>query len=368
MFLMDSKRFENWCSLPTAMGEFRMYDTGDESVHLVCFGDLHDQGPRPLLRMHSSCLASEVFGARDCDCADQLRESMKLIATHGRGMVIHLHQEGRGQGLSNKIQAVGAMQRHGLDTVQSFEALGLEQDTRTYRRAVAILRALGLRQVRLISNNPAKARFLREHGIRVEHVNTHPTLRLENVDYLRTKRDKLDHGFVLDGASERDGDVLFYHSDQPHGELSNFSAHAVFLDGRIWPTTEHYYQAQKFAGTAREEEVRCAPTPTLAKRLAVEWREIRRADWSAVKEGFMLTALRAKFSQHPDLGERLIATGERTLVERSELDAYWGDAGDGTGKNRLGVLLMQVRGELAGAGPLLTPREPGRRASTQPEA
>ena len=365
---MDKKFFNNWCLLPTPMGEFRMYDAGDEAVHLVCFGDLYQQGPRPLLRMHSSCLASEVFGATDCDCADQLRESMKLIAEHGRGLIIHLHQEGRGQGLSSKIRAVGAMQRQGLDTVQAFEVLGLEQDTRTYHRAVTILEALKLKTVRLISNNPAKARFLRQHGIHVEPINTHPTLRPENIDYLHTKRDKLDHRFLLDSPHETGGEIRFYHSDQPYGDLSNFSTHAIFLKGRIWPSTEHYYQAQKFSGTEREEQIRRCSTPTQAKQVAGQFKGQRRANWSKLKEQFMLAALRAKFSQHPDLTEMLMATGERILVEHTPLDAYWGDGGDGTGQNRLGVLLMQVRSELHGDGTLPDPADRYASTAIHPEA
>lgn len=343
---MTRPTFQNWCSLPTPMGEFRMYDVGDESVHLVCFGDVREQGTRPLVRVHSSCLASEVFAARDCDCADQLREAMKLIANEGRGLIIHLHQEGRGQGLANKIQAVGAMQRDGLDTVEAFESLGLEQDVRSYSAAVQILRALGLDEVRLISNNPAKARFLGAGGIGVELVSTHPIIRPENLEYLRTKQAKLDHRFVLDDGDVSTGDVRFYHSDQPWGELANFSPHAVFIRGRIWPTTEHFYQAQKFAGTEREEQIRCSGTPTLAKLLAQEWKALRRPGWVEVKEEIMLEGLRAKFGQHPDLRERLLATEERQLVEHTEHDAYWGDAGDGTGRNRLGALLMRVRAEL----------------------
>jgi GTP cyclohydrolase II len=343
---MNPAPFDNWCCLPTPMGEFRMYDAGSEDVHLVCFGDIREQGERPLLRMHSSCLASEVFDAMDCDCADQLRESMKLIANEGRGLIIHLHQEGRGQGLSKKIRAVGIMQREGLDTVQSFEALGLEQDPRRYDPALEVLHGLGIDSVRLISNNPRKARFLEQGGIRVERVPTHPTIRAENIDYLRSKQRRLDHSFVLEPDVPGPRDIRFYHSDQPYGELSNFSRHAIFLDGRIWPTTEHYYQAQKFAGTEREEQIRIAPTPTLAKGLARDWKRSRRKPWAEEKEQHMLAALRAKFTQHPDLSAMLLATGDRKLVEHTEHDPYWGDGVDGHGRNRLGVLLMQVRDEL----------------------
>jgi GTP cyclohydrolase II len=343
---MSALDLTNTCELPTPMGLFHMIDTGDEALRMVCVGDVWRQGPRPLVRMHSSCLASEVFDALDCDCADQLRESMKRMANEGRGLVFHLHQEGRGQGLSLKIRAVGLMQQQGLDTAEAFEALGLEQDVRVYHPVVAVLRRLGIDHVQLISNNPRKIEFLERHGIRVDRVPTHPTLRAENVDYLATKRDKLQHSLVLDTPDSSDAPIRFYHSDQPWGELSNFSRHAVFLKGRIWATTEHYYQAQKFAGTELEERVRVSPTPTEAKRLAHAWSDERRPGWSQRKHRVMLEALQAKFGQHPDLAARLVSSGRRELVEHTEHDDHWGDGGDGSGTNMLGRLLMRVRDEL----------------------
>ncbi len=338
--------YSNWCTLPTPMGNFRMYDTGDEDVRVVCMGDINAQGDVPLLRVHSSCLASEVFGALDCDCADQLREAMKRIATEGKGMVIHLHQEGRGQGLSRKIHAVRLMESERLDTVEAFEALGLEQDIRDYTKAVKVLRHLQLDSVRLISNNPRKRRFLERSGIRVSSENTHPNVRPENEEYLHTKKEKLGHELPLGGDMDQ-GDIRFYHSDQPWGELSNFSRHAICCGEAIWPTVEHYYQAQKFAGTPHEEAIRRCSTPMAAKTLARSLTaDFRRRDWDAVKEEVMLDGLRAKFRQHGDLRERLLSTGERQLIEHTADDRYWADGGDGSGANRLGVLLMQVRSEL----------------------
>jgi len=339
--------FKTWCALPTPMGEFRMYDSGDEHVRVVCLGELEDQGAEPLLRVHSSCLASEVFGAVDCDCADQLREAMKLIATEGRGLVVHLHQEGRGQGLSKKIRAIHRMQQEGLDTVEAFDVLGLEQDTRSYDAAVSLLQRLGISRVRLISNNPRKVRYLEHHGVRVTIVNTHPTVRPENAEYLKTKKVKLGHQLPLEADGRVNGTIRFYHSDQPWGELSNFSRHAVFIGGRIWPTVEHFYQAQKFAGTPHQEAIRRCQTPMLAKMRATALaEEYRRQDWPAVKKVVMLEGLRAKFGQHPDLAELLLRSGDRLLVEHTRNDTYWGDGGNGTGQNRLGHLLMQVRAEV----------------------
>lgn len=335
-----------WCILPTPLGNFRMYDSGDEQVRVICLGELEAQGPDPLVRIHSSCLASEVFGAVDCDCADQLREAMKLIATEGRGLLIHLHQEGRGQGLARKIEAVDRMQRSGLDTFEAFVSLGLEQDIRSYEAPVKLLQALGLSAVRLISNNPRKVAFLRERGIEVTVVNTHPTVRPENAEYLVTKNLKLGHQLPLEGSREL-GAIRFYHSDQPWGELSNFSRHAIYLRGRVWPTVEHFYQAQKLAGTEHEEQIRRCQTPMLAKITATELsQELLPDDWERTREAVMLEGLRAKFQQHPDLRERLLGSGDRALIEDAKTDDYWGDGGDGSGKNRLGQLLMQVRDEL----------------------
>jgi GTP cyclohydrolase II len=347
---MSVRPLDTWCVLPTAFGDFRMHDAQNDAVRVLGLGDL-EGGDAPLVRIHSSCVASEVFGARDCDCADQLRESMKRIAMEGRGLVVHLQQEGRGHGLSLKIRAVSEMQRRGLDTVAAFDALGAELDSRTYEEAVRVLRHFGLESVRLLTNNPRKAAYLEEAGFRVEVVHTHPTIRPENEAYLVTKNRKLGHRIPLDETDDPSALVRFYHSDQPWGAFSNFSPHAVFVHGRVWPTVEHFYQGQKFAGTAHEEAIRTADTPMLAKRLAEDLtREHRRDDWSKHKLQVMLWGLRAKFRQHPDLGALLLRTGERALVEHTRNDAYWGDGGDGHGQNWLGRLLMTVRAELRAAG------------------
>jgi len=323
-----------------------MYDAGDENVRVITMGDLDHQGENPLLRIHSSCLASEVFGAQDCDCADQLRESMKFIATEGNGIIIHLHQEGRGQGLSEKIRAVSLMETDSLDTVQSFEKLGLEQDTRTYESAVELLKSLKINTVRLISNNPRKRHYLEINNISVLSVNTHPNVRPENKEYLYTKMRKLGHLLLLDEQQKNDTDIRFYHSDQPGGYLSNFSLHSVFLEGVSWRTVEHYYQAQKFSANKIQQKIRLSASPTLAKSLAKEHQSERIPDWESKKESVMLAALRAKFLQHPDLGDLLKDTGTRRLVELTDNDAYWAETTDGSGLNRLGVLLMKVRSEL----------------------
>ena len=337
---------KNWCTLPTSMGNFRMYDTGNEDVRLISMGDVNTLGERPLLRIHSSCLASEVFGANDCDCADQLRESMKLIAIEGKGIIIHLHQEGRGQGLSKKIRAVRLMESDDLDTVEAFEHLGLEQDIRNYDSVVAILKSLDIIAVRLISNNPRKRQFLQVNDIGVSSVNTHPNIRPENEAYLHTKNQKLGHQIPLERSRLDEDEIRFYHSDQPWGEFSNFSPHSIFVDGTNWQTVEHYYQAQKFIDTDLKEKIRLSKTPTLAKITATEMINSRRDNWVELKESVMLKALRGKFAQHPELAELLLSTSPKRLVESTSNDAYWGESLDGIGQNRLGESLMLVRTEL----------------------
>jgi ribA/ribD-fused uncharacterized protein len=118
------------------------------------------------------------------------------------------------------------------------------------------------------------------------------------------------------------------------------------LNGRTWPTTEHYFQAQKFTGTEHEQTIRKAKSPMTAAHLGRSRKFPLRRDWESVKEDIMRQALRAKFTQHPELRELLLATGDAKLVEHTNNDRYWGDGGDGSGRNRLGLLLMELRAQL----------------------
>ena len=140
--------------------------------------------------------------------------------------------------------------------------------------------------------------------------------------------------------------IYFYHLNEPYGSFSNFSHHDVRIKGKKWRTSEHYFQAQKFAGTKREEEIRLAASPKEAAEMGNSREFPLREDWEDVKEEIMLEALRAKFSQHEELKNLLLSTRDNTLVEHTKNDRYWADGGDGSGKNRLGILLMQVREEL----------------------
>jgi len=137
--------------------------------------------------------------------------------------------------------------------------------------------------------------------------------------------------------------ILFYRTGEPYGELSNFAASPILLQGRQWPTTEHYFQAQKFPGTEYEETIRLAKSPMIAARLGRSRAHPLRPEWEQVKDGIMREALVAKFTQHPKLKSLLLSTGDAELVEHTKNDSYWADGGDGTGKNRLGQLLMELR-------------------------
>lgn len=141
--------------------------------------------------------------------------------------------------------------------------------------------------------------------------------------------------------------IRFYRENDPYGCFSNFYPAPIILKGVVWPTSEHYFQAQKFAGTEHEEAVRAAESPKRAAEIGRRRSLPLRADWEAVKEDVMREALYAKFTQHPDLGRFLLETGDSILVEHTRNDSYWADGGDGSGKNRLGVLLMELRGQLS---------------------
>jgi N-glycosidase YbiA len=140
--------------------------------------------------------------------------------------------------------------------------------------------------------------------------------------------------------------ILFYRVKEPYGEFSNFAPYPLELKGKTWPTSEHYFQAQKFAGTDYEEAVRLADSPVTAASMGRSRERMLRLGWEGMKEDSMREALRAKFTQHPQLQALLLATGDAELVEHTTNDRYWADGGDGGGRNRLGQLLMELRAQL----------------------
>ena len=135
-----------------------------------------------------------------------------------------------------------------------------------------------------------------------------------------------------------------------HAFCSNFAPYPVTIDGVTWPTSEHYYQAQKFTDPAFRESIRAAVTPGQAKRMSRSKTQPRVDAWEAVRDEAMYRVVRAKFAQHAEIRAALLATGEAQLVEHCQRDAYWGDAGDGSGQNMLGRILMRVREEMRSEG------------------
>jgi ribA/ribD-fused uncharacterized protein len=141
--------------------------------------------------------------------------------------------------------------------------------------------------------------------------------------------------------------IYFYSArEQPYGCFSNFSVHGFVLEGKYWPTSEHYFQAQKFAGTTSEEEVRRATTPRDAANRGRDRRRPLRPDWEAVKDDVMRRAVRRKFEAHADIRTILLGTGDQEIVENAPGDFYWGCGADGSGKNVLGIILVEVRAAL----------------------
>lgn len=140
--------------------------------------------------------------------------------------------------------------------------------------------------------------------------------------------------------------IRFYRVNDPYGEFSNFVAFPIEIDGTIWPASEHYFQAQKFADLDYRERIRTTESPMTAAKMGRDRGFPLRSDWESVKDDVMRTAVRAKIGQHPTLRALLISTGDAILIEHTTNDSYWADGGDGSGKNMLGQILMEIRAEL----------------------
>ena len=185
---------------PTRWGKFRIFGFQgnfdgrlEEAVALV-MGDI--VSAPPLVRIHSQCLTGDVFGSLRCDCRQQLEMALAMIAERGAGVLIYEQQEGRGIGLMAKLKAY-ELQDDGLDTVEANERLGFKADQREFALPAEILRALGVSQVRLLSNNPDKVAALERGGIRViERVPCEVSASAHSEDYLKTKKEKMGHLFT----------------------------------------------------------------------------------------------------------------------------------------------------------------------------
>ena len=186
--------------LPTEYGDFEIHvyeSEEDGETHVALVRGAVGDGRDVLVRLHSSCLTGDIFHSAKCDCGEQLHVALHRIAAEGRGILVYLNQEGRGIGLANKIRAY-ALQAQGYDTVEANERLGFGADEREYGSGARILRDLGVRSVRLLSNNPKKRIGVESHGLPVTEL-----LPLEipasdlSREYLRTKKKKLGHKLSL---------------------------------------------------------------------------------------------------------------------------------------------------------------------------
>lgn len=185
-------------NMPTEWGDFKLIDykvetNGQEHLALVKGEWTKDESI--LVRMHSSCVTGDIFGSCRCDCGAQLHQSMKMIDKAGKGVIVYLNQEGRGIGLLNKLKAY-KLQEEGLDTVEANVELGFKADERDYGVGAQILRDLGVRKIKLMTNNPKKRAGLIGYGLEiVENVNISVSANPHNEKYLQTKKDKMGHSF-----------------------------------------------------------------------------------------------------------------------------------------------------------------------------
>jgi len=181
--------------LPTAYAEFDMIafenENGEQPHLALILGDVNTSDP--LIRIHSECMTGDVFGSQRCDCGQQLDDSMQAIAKEGSGVLVYLRQEGRGIGLVNKLRAY-ALQDQGVDTVDANLKLGFGEDERDYSQAIKMLESLGVKKMRLMTNNPLKVDAFKASGIDVSRCDTlQPVYVKSNKDYLNTKLDRMGH-------------------------------------------------------------------------------------------------------------------------------------------------------------------------------
>jgi GTP cyclohydrolase II len=191
-----SVRFVESSHLPTQWGDFIMHgfadDQGNKEHVVLTMGDVSDGAP-VLTRVHSECLTGDALFSMRCDCGSQLQAAMEAISVEGRGVLFYLRQEGRGIGLLNKIRAY-KLQDEGADTVEANEQLGFGADMRDYSILGPMLEYLGLRSVRLMTNNPRKVNAMEELGVHVsERIALHTGSNPHNEKYLKTKAGKLGH-------------------------------------------------------------------------------------------------------------------------------------------------------------------------------
>ena len=193
--------------LPTDHGVFTAVaysSVVDSSEHIAVFmGDIDDSEP-VVVRVESECLTGHVFGSNRCDCGDQVNMALKTISAHGRGVLVYMRQEGRGIGLLNKLKAY-ELQDKGLDTVEANIHLGFPMDLRRYGVGAQILRDLGVRRFKLLTNNPKKVVGLQGFGLEMlEQIPLKASINDENRFYMQTKVEKMGHDFDIETKSSKE--------------------------------------------------------------------------------------------------------------------------------------------------------------------
>ena len=188
--------------MPTDFGDFKLIayeQTTTHENHLALVKGEWEENEPVMVRVHSSCVTGDIFGSCRCDCGPQLHEAMQMIEKEGKGVIVYMNQEGRGIGLMNKLKAY-KLQEEGMDTVEANIHLGFKEDQRDYGVGAQILRKLGVRKIRLVSNNPTKRAGLLGYGLEiVDNVALEIPPNKHNENYLRTKRDKMGHTILKKG-------------------------------------------------------------------------------------------------------------------------------------------------------------------------
>lgn len=253
-------RLTTCARIPTAEGVFQLchyQDAKDDKEHLaLVMGDVQD-ATGVLVRVHSECFTGDVLGSQRCDCGEQLHRAMHIIAEAGRGVILYLRQEGRGIGLANKLRAYN-LQDQGYDTVDANLMLGHQADEREYSAAAAMLRSMGVRSVRLMTNNPAKIDHLTDLGVVIEgRVPLQSTVTADNAAYLATKVRRMHHLLSLPNGNHAEEEFLaseeVSQSSLFEGKLADLSRradHHFALTGRPFITVTYAQSLDGVIGSA----------------------------------------------------------------------------------------------------------------------
>jgi len=282
---------------------------------------------------------------------------MEHIFTHG-GIVVYLFQEGRGIGLSAKLKAYYLQTMALLDTVEANRALDLPDDARSYVAVRDILDHFHVGSIKLMSNNPRKIEQLSLLGVKITG-RISAEVAVKNAlaaRYQVTKALEMGHIFskeyVESHQLKNENSVVtikFYEPENDNGFLSNFYPSPITIENVTYSTVEHYYQSRKFASKDNVkmieiyERIISASTPAECFSIAREHDNLKRSDWEIRKKRDMFRGVIFKFKQNPDLKEKLIATGDASIIENSPVDSFWGCGGDGKGMNYLGRMLSNIR-------------------------